>query len=405
MLANSLVHAHRNRSVPEIGTVHNRGDGQSRSRAHGHIISVATRSAFADIREGQDVISPCKLGIKSIATHKGWGNKDMNQPVLSPRPDEVRDVFIVTALCLLIQIALQTTFIVTDLRPDEYKYIGAFNEFFFGTDAAGQVSTALVRLILLSICVVLSLVFYRLGLIDKNTLVLALVWPMTTFLFSRIHIEFLVFPFCLMALNARIWVDVAVILVLVGLGLFLRENNFFVIAIFRSIIVAQKVRFTWLAPSVFLAFAVSLNHLLNMGIAQRIPLLGPELQRFNWTRTVVNPEYNPLETLVVFFSSMHFFTRHDLAWYVDAVFTAMVLAVLAADPESRRRLFKVRHYVFAFAVTLIGMGEITHAFQNARYYFFFIPLLAVMLTRRNFIAIALLGLAHTAIKSVEAAIY
>ncbi|WP_417493214.1 hypothetical protein [Maricaulis sp.] len=329
----------------------------------------------------------------------------MDQPAPAPRPEWTHDVFIVAALCLLLQLVLQTAFIGPELRPDEYKYIGAFNEFFFGTQSAGLISTALIRLLIFSICIVLSLVFYRLRLVDQNTLLLALVWPMTTFLFSRIHIEFLVFPFCLLALNGRIRVDLVIILTLVTIGVFLGENNFLVIAIFRSIVAAQKLRFTWLAPSLFLGFAVAINHLLNMGIAQRIPFLGPELNRFNWTRTVVNPEYNPLETLVVFFSSMHFFTRHDLAWYVDAVFTMIVLAVLAADPESRRRLYQVRHYVFAFVVTVIGMAEITHAFQNARYYFFFLPLLAVMLTRRNFIAIAVLGLAHTAVKCVEAAIY
>lgn len=329
----------------------------------------------------------------------------MDQPVTTPRPVWDRDVYIVAALCFLVQIALQTSFIGTDLRPDEYKYVSTFTNFIFGTEIVDPVPMALIRLMLLSLCVALSFVFHRLRLIDNNTLVLALIWPMTTFLFSRIHIEFLVFPFCLLALNGRIWVDVTIVLILIGLGVAVGENNFLVVAIFRSIIIAQKVRFVWAAPAGFLVFAATVNQLINLGIAQKIPYLGPELVRFDWTRTVINPDYNPLETVVVFFSSMHFFTLHNLAWYIDAGFSMIVLAVFLADPASRKKLYHVRHYVFAFAVTLLGMAEITHAFQNARYYFFFMPLIAVMLTRRNFTTIALLGVAHTTVKCVEAVLY
>ena len=294
--------------------------------------------------------------------------------------------------------AAQSYFFTHEFRPDEIKALGYFLNF-FRLDS-GTVDETWVRLILTLFNVFVSCSLAASGLIDRRTFILAAIWPLTFFLFSKIYWEFFVFPLCLVRLDLRRAAEFKFLLFLIFTLIITEEANIMVLILFRLILLAQKFGAKMSAPASVLLSSIFLDALLSSGSGKYIPVLGPYLHRFDWTRSVANPEYSILETVAVFLSSFHFFSLHDGSFWVDAIFSIAVIVVIFKDRNSLANLRDNFDYVAAFAATIFFFTHVTHVFQNARYYFFFIAVLSYIVPQRKFSALGLLGIFHVGVRAL-----
>lgn len=313
------------------------------------------------------------------------------------RPEAVTGALLLVALAYFV---IQTAAFPFQMRPDEYKAV----EVFVGMVSHDVVlsSEAFTRAVVFGLNVALTLGLFRLGLITRETLVVACLWPMTIFLYSKLYWEVFVFPLCLIRLDLRLQGEVGLI---AGLGVLLLvtgEANLAVLILFRAVLAGQKIGFRRFAPLVFLLAGIGLSAAMSAGIAGTIPFVGEHLARFSWTRNVVNPEYSVFETAAVFLTSFHFFTLHTGLWAIDATVSVLVVATVALTPGAGARLRANWPAALGFGCVVLGLTEVTHAFQNARYYFFYIPLVAALTPPAAYPALGVLGLAHVGIKAAEA---
>ena len=313
------------------------------------------------------------------------------------RRDEQYQLWLIGCLALLalVSFVMQATFFTTDFRPDEWRSLPQFLDRLAGS--SGLVPEIWTRVVLLSLNLALVGALWSTRLITGRTLALALIWPLTLFLFSKIYWEFFVFPLCLIRLDLKRRQELVFIGILAGLLWLTGEANLIVIMVWRCVLLAQKSRRVWSVPIVVIVLGIALDQAMQAGVGGQIPVIGESLARFTWTRDIVNPEYSVLETLGVFFVSFHFFSLHDGAYWIDAAFSATVLAWLASSREFWGLARQNAHLVLGLVAVVFLFTSVTHAFQNARYYFFFMPVLSALVPPSRLPGLALLGLLHVAV--------
>ncbi|THH35432.1 hypothetical protein E4Z66_16615 [Aliishimia ponticola] len=302
-------------------------------------------------------------------------------------------------LLVLASFLLQTFLFTTDFRPDEWRAIHVFLERITGFDTFEDEIWVRTCLTLFNLVVVLAL--HAVRLIDDRTVLLALVWPLALFLFSKIYWEFFVFPLCLIRFDLPRKQEALVLAVLVGLLAVTGEGNLGVLVIWRAVLLAQKFGFKRAAPAFLIVAGLALDVMLSTGIARSIPLIGSELSRFSWTRDIVNPEYSLIETAAVFVSSFHFFSLHNGAYWIDALFSLLVLAVIFNAKDAWWNLKDHAWTLITFVSVVFFFTSVTHAFQNARYYFFFLPLLAAITPPRKLLALGVVGILHVGFRGLS----
>jgi len=308
--------------------------------------------------------------------------------------DTSRDFRILTGVLFLALASylIQIFVFTTEYRPDEWRALDVFLLQFAG--GMGFTEELWMRVCLTLVNAGLVLLLHAIGFIDKRTILVALIWPLTLFLFSKIYWEFFVFPLCLVRLDLGRRDAMLFIAALIGLLAVTGEANLGVILVWRLVLLAQNLGMRWTAPLGTIGLGVLLDALMRSGNAASLPLIGSELARFSWTRDIVNPEYSIFETAVVFLTSFHFFSLHGGAYWIDAGFSLLVLAVIFNSRDAWARLRTHAHIVFALVAVIFFFTAVTHAFQNARYYFFFLPVLALVLPEDRVVPVACLGLLH-----------
>lgn len=308
---------------------------------------------------------------------------------------------VVFGLCVsIILFALSSYFFGYEYRPDETKALTLFLAFFGSNTTRDEF---FVRIILYLFNISLTFVLFSIKWIDRRTLVLALIWPLTVFLFSKIYWEFYVFPFALLRIDRDKWFDLIVIAILSSMYLLFREGNIILMIAFRLVIFTQKIGYGYLSPIAFSLAGILGGIAVEQGTFASAPLVGQQISRFSWTREVANPDYSIIESITVFFSSFHFFTQHYLEWWIDFLFSSLVLAYVVFICMRRGMPERFLLSALAIAAVFIGFTELTHAFQNARYYFFFIPVLASLISSRDIVPLSIIGVLHVVLKGVEVA--
>ncbi|MFK7875490.1 MAG: hypothetical protein AB8B71_06885 [Paracoccaceae bacterium] len=302
-------------------------------------------------------------------------------------------------LLALISFIVQVTVFTTEYRPDEWRALPTFLMKITGSIGLTEELWVRVCLILFNAACVTAL--YVMRLITRDTLWLALVWPLTLFLFSKIYWEFFVFPLCLVRVDLCRRDEALFIVALISLLLVSGEANLGVILLWRSVLMLQKCGLKWVAPLGLILVGLAIDWVMAAGYSAQIPLIGSEIARFSWTRDVVNPEYSILETAAVFFASFHFFSLHSGAYWIDALFSLLVLALIFNRIETWDAVREHAATLIAFASVVLFFTSITHAFQNARYYFFFMPVLATLVPRDRLVPIAALGIFHVALRGLS----
>lgn len=313
----------------------------------------------------------------------------------------IRSQYAALAVLLLLTAvyAVTMTALFTD-RPDEWRALPIFAQALLDTERPDELGLAWMRVLFLIADVVLCVSLALTGLVTRRTLAFAAVWPMTVYLFSKLYWEFWVFPLCLVRLDLTRRQELGFIAALLSAFALTHEGNVLVLIAFRCVLLCQKIGFVRLAPLVFAGLGIAIDQYYDVAVQTiSLPFVQDELVRFQYIREIVNPEYSMIETAGVFISSVHFFTLHTEGWVIDAAFSLLALAFIASSPHARRQIKANRHVILSIVCVVIAMTEITHGFQNARYYYFFVPLLAKVTPLTYYPVIALLGLAHVAIKA------
>ncbi|WP_152965386.1 hypothetical protein [Cobetia sp. UCD-24C] len=301
----------------------------------------------------------------------------------------------------VVYFTLEAYLFPTQFRPDEQKARDFFSLLIVGRSFDIE-AEPIIRLVLFSFNIIIVAFLFCLKLIDKRTMLLGASWPLTIFMFSKIYWEFYVFPLYLIKINTTLREEYFVLVAIAVLYAFTSEANLLVFLAFRCVLFAQKIGLKLIAPLGFIALGAIISLSFESGLHKYVPFIGSELERFAWTREVANPEYSVFETIAVFLSSMHFFTLHTGLWWIDLIFTLTIISVVVLKSPLSITKFTAQPEILAFISVLLTMTEITHVFQNARYYLFFIPVMALMVSEKTIGILAWIGLLHVILKSFEA---
>lgn len=302
-------------------------------------------------------------------------------------------------LLTLLSFVLQSSYFTSEFRPDEWRSAHVFLTTLAGsTGLAAEFWTRALLLIFNLGCVA---ALWSARLISRGTLILALIWPLTLFLFSKIYWEFYVFPLCLVRPDLRRIPEVLFIGFLFALYWVTGEANLIVILVWRGVLLLQKLGRRWSGPLALIFAGLALDQMMQSGRAEQIPLIGEALARFTWTRDIVNPEYSIVETAAVFFTSFHFFSLHDGVYWINAAFSTLVILTITWSVSFWTGARRHADLILAFLAVVIFFTSITHAFQNARYYFFFLPVLAALVPQNRLLLLAVIGPLHVLVHGVS----
>lgn len=251
----------------------------------------------------------------------------------------------------------------------------------------------LIRVVTLAItsAEILVLAFLNIGsLREINTY---LIWPYSAYLATKIRTEFFFYPFCLIQTNLPKNKEIAVDLVIAFFTIILGENNGVIILFYRilCVIYARSLKLALL----FTFLGCSLVYYINSHFDKLYVYLSM-LKRFEYTRNIVDPNYSFLKTLAVFFSSMHTtaFVQED--YVIDAWFS-LFFVLLFIWIWLKSGLPPIRHKLLAFFSSLYTFTALTHAFQNARYYYFYVSIAAEVFYEKYFYWMVALSVVHIVI--------
>lgn len=235
-------------------------------------------------------------------------------------------------------------------------------------------------LLFLTLCELFLLFLVR--LIPKENLGIYLVWPLGAFLATRAKIEFFVFPFTLISLDLKWWQELLVITLLISFFMYTSERNILLVVAFRVTYLLVKNYGTLKFWGFVLLFVV---FLLDYGFNLFAPYV-PLFRGFVWTRDVANPEYSIIESIMVFLSSYHLAISPPIAWPMHLAVGLLVLVLVVRD----RFALCDKRAMLAFAIVFFAATSLTHAFQKAGYYFFYlVPFFAPYLVNRFFLLLTL----------------
>lgn len=251
-----------------------------------------------------------------------------------------------------------------------------FNVFFRLTDAGwGPWNQLQLRLIMVAISVCEVAALYKLRLIERSTLLTYLSLPVAAYLVAKIRLEFLFFPLALISTRLPWRVELGVLAGLVGLSVVLDEKNGFVIAAFRVSLHAFRL----VKPNLLGLGLIMLGVIVLTSQFSLLSSIFPPLGRYRYTRDVANPDYSILETGGVFLGSMIMSVNPFIDYAIAIPCAIVVLAIMLglkfwSSGEWRRAVDAPD--VRALLLTVVTFTSFTHAFQNARYYFFYVPVLS-----------------------------
>lgn len=266
--------------------------------------------------------------------------------------------------------------------------LGIFQENAFYSDTGER----FFRLMLFLISFGLIWGLYSVRLITPSTLGLYFMWPYAAYLATRMKVEFLVFPFYMIRTDLKAWQEALLIIAMMIMGELVGERNFQLFAIFRVILlIYDRVK----SPKVFLIGLVITCVMIELSF-DVLATVNSTIQRFNYTRTVANPEYNVIESIAVFVSSQHLSINPPKGWMIHLPF-GMLITVLSAREILRSM---DRRAAYSSMATYFLMTSLTHAFQKASYYLFFLPAFYVGVYKKQFAMLCVVSWMHVVVALV-----
>lgn len=243
-------------------------------------------------------------------------------------------------------------------------------EAFFGPD--NQIA---LRLMMAVTTTALLITLILLGLIEKRVVITYLALPFSAYLATKIRIEFIFFPLALISTQLGWKKEILVLTALIGLSVLLDERNGLILVFYRVGVFAFRI---FKPHTVFVFVAVGVIAVIDANIELLFPAF-PRLAVYNWTRDIVNPEFSHFETLIVFLSSMTMSLQPPLDYMFGFTYTCFVLFATFGWRLTTLGFYRdaLRQPEFrAGFLTVMFFTSLTHAFQNARYYFFYVPMIS-----------------------------
>lgn len=232
------------------------------------------------------------------------------------------------------------------------------------------------RLVLFFISFALVWGLYSVKLITPSTLGLYFMWPYAAYLATRMKVEFIVFPFYMIRTDLKWRHEALLIMAMLLLGELIGERNFQLFAIFRvALVIYSRVN----SPKLFIIGAI----VAAVGIELSFDVLATlnnTIARFNYTRTIANPNYSVIESAGVLVASHHLSINPTQGWMIHLPFGALLL--LLSLPDIIRHA--ERRAMFSGLGVYLVMTSLTHAFQKASYYLFFLPAVYTPIYERRF---------------------
>ena len=250
----------------------------------------------------------------------------------------------------------------------------------------------ILRLIVLgATCVELTMLFL-LKLVKKEALQVYLIWPYSAWLAVRVKIDFLVYPVCAIRTDIGKKANILLVVLLLSIAVLTKESNFLVVALFRAaLVVVMEAKRPLILLVLGSAFCVLIDN-LYVYLANAIPII----RRFAYTRDIVNPEYSVVESIGVFIASSHLSINPTYGWMLHILFGLALLLVVY-----RYRSLVDLHVMTAVFLVYFAATSVTHAFQNASYYYFYLTGLLVPIVLKHFYFFIWLSAFHV----VSAAMY
>ncbi|MCA9138205.1 MAG: hypothetical protein KDB00_15645 [Planctomycetales bacterium] len=283
-------------------------------------------------------------------------------------------------------------YIDTQRGIDQYN---AIREFFRLPPTLTVVDLFEVRFVQILLTLIMLGALFFTGLVTVEHLTLYLVWPYSAFLATKIKQEFILFPLAFIDLAStwrrELFISTMILLFSLATG----EKNGVIIIAFRitAFILTRTSRY----KAVFLTVAGIAASLLLDRYFDILARFVPQVAAYSYTRDVVNPEYSVPESAGVFLSSLHLGINPPLDYWFHLPFSALVLFFgwlsLRESDEEERMVFC--RSIMASAVVFILFTSVTHAFQNARYYYFIVLMLFPRLNTRMLVALLIFSLLHT----------
>ncbi|MCV3273944.1 hypothetical protein [Roseobacter sinensis] len=251
-----------------------------------------------------------------------------------------------------------------------------FNRLLMGGEPVfGPANQIALRVSMAAASSLLLVALILLRLVEHRVVVTYLALPVSAYLATKIRIEFIFFPLALISTRLGWKKEMLVLAALLALSLGLDERNGLILVVYRVGVFLFR---TFRPHTVFIFLAVAVIVWIDLNIELLFPYI-PRLAVYNWTREVVNPEFSHLETLIVFTSSMTMSLQPPLDFMFGFTYTAFLLFATFGW-----QLFTLRFYVDALRqpefragfLTILFFTSLTHAFQNARYYFFYVPMIS-----------------------------
>lgn len=306
-----------------------------------------------------------------------------------------QDLAIIAATALLL--ALFAVWVPTEFRADEFKTSNLFFDF-FGLDS-GKAAEIVIRIILIFALLASSLMLRYFALIRTDAIVVALLLPQYWLSITKFYFDIFAFFAVLIRYDLKMWQHLLIMSLLTIIYFFTGEGNLLVALTWRLFLLIPLSR----TPLIWIVSAIIALPLADFIL---FSILGPigfsdVVDRFLWTRDIANPEYNIAETALVFITSSHLYTLHTSSLIVlDGVF-GLAFFIILVVVLYRSWTAEQTNILLKLLILILLFTEVTHAFQNARYYFYFIPLIAFGLTRLMIFSLAGLGVVHVLFKAAE----
>ncbi len=280
-------------------------------------------------------------------------------------------------LVFMINAALCIAFISPEVQGlgDAIRGWRQFNEIYApGPGGWGPANQVDLRILMVGFALLELLVLRRLKLIEHSTLVTFLALPAAAYCVTKIKIEFVFFPLAIISTRLTAKQEAAVLVGLVALSSWLDEKNGYVIVAFRlAVLFFRRFPVRPVLVLAILGLAVAVGSQFNF-LADVVP----GLAGYQYTREFANPDYSVVETVGVFAASSILSINPDVDYWFSIPSSLLVLAFLFGRRAFRRETWQKAWgaaELKAALLTVVSFTAITHAFQNARYYLFYIPLL------------------------------
>ncbi len=237
---------------------------------------------------------------------------------------------------------------------------------------------------------------WAIGLTTNQGASLFLVWPYSAFLAVKLKQEFILFPLAFIKVGGSLKQEILISIPIALLTLLMSENNGWIVLFFRWLVFCYiSIPPKWVIATTAAIFAATIFADLNFGLVLEYV---PPLRVFRATREFINPEYSFFESIAVFMASMHLGINPPKDWWFHIPFAVMALTIAfifyprKASVDFNPDAWRI---ILAAATVFFFFVSITHAFQNARYYYFVVLLLFPVINPKAFALLGALSLAHS----------